>query len=50
MDQDELAESDHELMDEYDLSEEQAKEVKRLEDVGYDEEDAVDQAMDKGDV
>jgi hypothetical protein len=44
--QDDLEESVHELMDEYDLDERQAKKVERLEDEGYDEEDAVAQAMD----
>lgn len=43
---DDLEEGVHELMDEYDLSEKQAKKVEKLEGEGYDEEDAVSQAMD----
>jgi len=43
---DDLAEDVHELMDEYDLDERQAKKVEKLEEEGYDEEDAVSQAMD----
>jgi hypothetical protein len=43
---DDLDEGVHELMDEFDLDERQARKVEKLEDEGYDEEDAVSQAMD----
>jgi len=43
---DDLEEGVHELMDEFDLDEKEAKKVEKLEDEGYDEEDAVSQAMD----
>lgn len=42
---DDLDEDVHELMDEFDLDEKEAKKVEKLEDEGYDEEDAVSQAM-----
>ena len=47
MDQDELEEAVHELMDEYNLSENQAKDVEKWEGEGLNEEDAVAQAMDE---
>ena len=43
---DDLEEGVHELMDEFDLDEKEAKKVEKLEDEGYDEEDAVAKAMD----
>ncbi len=42
---DDLEESVHELMDEFDIDEKQAHRVEKLEDEGYDEEDAVSQAV-----
>lgn len=42
---DDLEEAVHELMNEYDLDEKEAKTVEKLEEEGYDEEDAVSQAM-----
>mgnify|MGYP001582936445 CR=1 FL=1 len=42
---DDLEEGVHELMDEFDLSETEANRVKKLEDEGYDEEDAVSKAQ-----
>lgn len=42
---DDLDEGVHELMDEYDLDERQARKVEKLEEEGYDEEDAVAKAM-----
>jgi hypothetical protein len=44
---DDLAEDIHDLMDEYDLSEKEAHLVEKLEDEGYDEEDAISQAIDQ---
>ena len=44
---DDLEESVHELMDEFDIDEKEARLVEKLEDEGYDEEDAVAQAKDK---
>ena len=43
---DDLDEGVHELMDEYDLDEKEARKVEKLEGEGYDEEDAVAQAQD----
>ena len=43
---DDLEEGVHELMDEFDLDEKEAKQVEKLEDEGYDEEDAVSKAQD----
>lgn len=43
--QDDLDEGVHELMDEYNLSEGEAKQVEELEAEGLDEEDAVAQAQ-----
>ena len=40
-----LDEGIHELMDEFDLDEKEAKKVEKLEDEGYDEEDAVAKAQ-----
>ncbi|HSR89561.1 MAG TPA: hypothetical protein VLK22_04205 [Candidatus Udaeobacter sp.] len=45
--QDDLDEEVHDLMDEYDLDEREAKKVEKLEDEGYDEEDAVSQVIDE---
>ncbi len=42
---DDLAEDVHELMDEFDLDEREAKKVEKLEDEGYDEEDALAKAQ-----
>lgn len=44
---DDLDEDVHELMDEYNLDEKEARKVEKLEDEGYDEEDAVEQAKDE---
>ena len=44
---DDLEEGVHELMDEFDLDEKQARKAEKLEDEGYDEEDAVSQAQDE---
>jgi len=43
---DDLAEDVHELMDEFDIDEKEARKVEKLEDEGYDEEDAVAKAQD----
>ncbi len=42
---DDLDEGVHEIMDEFDLDEAEANKVKKLEDEGYDEEDAVAKAQ-----
>lgn len=44
---DDLEEGVHELMDEFDLDEKEAKKVVKLEGEGYDEEDAVAKAQDE---
>lgn len=44
---DDLEEGVHELMDEYNLDESQAKKVEKLEAEGYDEEDAVSEVVEE---
>ena len=44
---DDLDEDVHELMDEFDVDEREARKIEKLEDEGYDEEDAVSQAQDE---
>ncbi|MBP6859278.1 MAG: hypothetical protein KBC69_01475 [Candidatus Magasanikbacteria bacterium] len=43
---DDLEKAVHDLMNEFDLDESQAKKLEKLEDEGYDEEDALSQVMD----
>ena len=43
---DDLEKAVHDLMNEFDLDENQAKKLEKLEDEGYDEEDALAQVMD----
>lgn len=43
---DDLEKAVHDLMNEFDLDENQAKKLEKLEDEGYDEEDALSQVMD----
>lgn len=43
---DHLEKAVHDLMNEFDLDENQAKKLEKLEDEGYDEEDALAQVMD----
>lgn len=44
---DDLEEGVHEIMDEFDLDEKEARKAEKLEDEGYDEEDAVAKAQDE---
>lgn len=44
---DDLSEEVHDLMDQFDLDEREAKKVEKMEDEGYDEEDAVSQVVDE---
>lgn len=43
---DDLEQAVHDLMDEFDLDENQAQKLEKLEDEGYDEEDALGKVLD----
>ncbi len=46
IDDEDLEKVVHDLMDEFDLDEGQAKKLEKLQDEGYDEEDALNQVLD----